>query len=177
MKYLYYHKNMSGLGLVIHDTNDVDIITDSTTKIGIQLTEEDVDTIEISENFISENNLEFLQTYTCMYKSPSQYILLSERNKLIHTDGETISLSNKISKYFIPNSDFTEWIPYLQSIRDKRNVLLFSSDWTQLPDSPLDSTAQLENAEYRQYLRDRPEEINETDPYVLTFSEWKEIYI
>lgn len=39
-------------------------------------------------------------------------------------------------------------------VRDQRNGLLSSSDWTQLPDSPVDSSAW---ATYRQKLRDIPQ--------------------
>jgi hypothetical protein len=38
--------------------------------------------------------------------------------------------------------------------RAKRDVLLTASDWTQLPDSPLDSDARSAWAAYRQALRD-----------------------
>jgi len=41
-------------------------------------------------------------------------------------------------------------------IRNDRNSLLVKSDWTQVPDAPVDSVAW---AEYRQLLRDFPETI------------------
>ena len=37
------------------------------------------------------------------------------------------------------------------AVRQERNVILASSDWTQLPDAPVNATAW---AEYRQALRD-----------------------
>lgn len=43
--------------------------------------------------------------------------------------------------------------------RSKRNALLASSDWTQVPDAPVDQAAW---ATYRQALRDLPQ--NTTDP-------------
>lgn len=43
-----------------------------------------------------------------------------------------------------------------------RNGLLSDSDWTQVPDSPLDNTKKQEWATYRQALRDLP--ANTTDP-------------
>lgn len=42
----------------------------------------------------------------------------------------------------------------LESIRRKRNFLLDTSDWTQMPDSPLSSEKKAEWAAYRQQLRD-----------------------
>lgn len=39
----------------------------------------------------------------------------------------------------------------IKLIREKRNLLLTESDWTQLPDAPVDSQSW---AEYRQKLRD-----------------------
>lgn len=47
----------------------------------------------------------------------------------------------------------------LQAIRIKRNSLLAGSDWTQIPDAPVDKNAW---AEYRQALRDLPQ--NTIDP-------------
>ena len=46
--------------------------------------------------------------------------------------------------------------------REERNALLASSDWTQLPDSPLSDTKKSEWATYRQQLRDLPSAT--TDP-------------
>jgi hypothetical protein len=40
-----------------------------------------------------------------------------------------------------------------REIREKRNRLLFESDWTQLPDSPLSEEKRLEWKTYRQELR------------------------
>jgi len=41
-------------------------------------------------------------------------------------------------------------------MREKRGVLLFNSDWTQFPDSPLTAEKKAEWAAYRQALRDVP---------------------
>lgn len=46
---------------------------------------------------------------------------------------------------------------FLSQVRSKRNTLLFQSDWTQLPDSNVDSAAW---ATYRQALRDFPSTID-----------------
>tara|TARA_R100001510_G_C7574996_1_gene150058 strand:- start:11 stop:397 length:387 start_codon:yes stop_codon:yes gene_type:complete len=39
-------------------------------------------------------------------------------------------------------------------VRQKRNILLKDSDWTQMPDSPLTDSKKTEWATYRQQLRD-----------------------
>ncbi len=44
----------------------------------------------------------------------------------------------------------------LGSLRSQRFELLISSDWTQMPDSPLTDTKKNEWATYRQTLRDLP---------------------
>lgn len=49
-----------------------------------------------------------------------------------------------------------------RALRDQRDALLSSSDWTQLPDSPLEAAKRSEWAGYRQALRDLP--ANTTDP-------------
>lgn len=51
-------------------------------------------------------------------------------------------------------------------VRVKRNELLAKSDWTQLPDSPLDNTARNVWADYRQSLRDITENV---DPFSIVF--------
>jgi hypothetical protein len=48
------------------------------------------------------------------------------------------------------------------SLRDRRNILLASSDWTQAADSPLTDAKKAEWATYRQQLRDLP--ANTSDP-------------
>lgn len=47
-----------------------------------------------------------------------------------------------------------------EALRRKRNIMLKSSDWTQVPDAPVDQSAW---AIYRQALRDLP--ANTTDPF------------
>ena len=47
-----------------------------------------------------------------------------------------------------------------RSIRDRRNVFLTESDWTQLPDSPLTNQKQTEWQIYRQSLRDITTQLN-----------------
>jgi hypothetical protein len=44
----------------------------------------------------------------------------------------------------------------MSSLREKRNPLLASSDWTQYTDSPLDDEAKASWTTYRQQLRDLP---------------------
>lgn len=45
-----------------------------------------------------------------------------------------------------------------QTIRNERNMRLSYTDWTQLPDSPLTAEQKAAYAEYRQALRDVPEQ-------------------
>lgn len=51
----------------------------------------------------------------------------------------------------------------LEGVRMKRNDLLKSSDWTQIPNNPLTPEKQLEWSEYRQKLRD----ITNSKPYIF----------
>jgi hypothetical protein len=55
------------------------------------------------------------------------------------------------------------------AVRGFRNEKLSNTDWTVLTDSPLNSAAKTEYTDYRQYLRDLPE--NMTDDAVLSFQE------
>ncbi len=47
----------------------------------------------------------------------------------------------------------------VEYIRSKRAHLLTSSDWTQMPDSPLNDAKKTEWAVYRQALRDMPDTV------------------
>ena len=49
--------------------------------------------------------------------------------------------------------------PLKESIREKRDRLLSSTDWTQSSDSPLSNEKKTEWATYRQALRDIPEQL------------------
>lgn len=64
-----------------------------------------------------------------------------------------VSISDDIATgSFVVDSNFVD--PTEDINRSTRNDLLLESDWTQLPDSPLDSTKKQEWATYRQELRD-----------------------
>lgn len=54
----------------------------------------------------------------------------------------------------------------VDSLRDRRNVLLSQSDWTQSPDSPLTDAKKAEWRTYRQALRDIT---NTSDPANVTW--------
>lgn len=67
-------------------------------------------------------------------------------------DGNVVKKDiQEIEKKDIINAEF--------NLRSTRNSLLYASDWTQLPDAPVDQAAW---AAYRQQLRDLPE--NTVDP-------------
>lgn len=51
----------------------------------------------------------------------------------------------------------------MQYLRDKRNARLKTSDWTQMPDSPLTDSKKQEWATYRQQLRDLPGSYTDED--------------
>lgn len=51
----------------------------------------------------------------------------------------------------------------MQFLRDKRNARLKTSDWTQMPDSPLTDSKKQEWATYRQQLRDLPSSYTDDD--------------
>ena len=55
------------------------------------------------------------------------------------------------------------------AIRTIRNQLLASSDWTQLPDAVLNQTERTAWQDYRQSLRDIPQ--NFSDPNLVAFPE------
>jgi len=54
----------------------------------------------------------------------------------------------------------------LQRYRDRRDLMLARSDWTQLTDAPLSAAGKAEWAAYRQLLRDLPEEADSDGRFV-----------
>ena len=53
----------------------------------------------------------------------------------------------------LPSSEAKQW----KELRKTRNILLASTDWTVMPDSPLSTEKQAEFRAYRQALRDYPQ--------------------
>jgi len=62
--------------------------------------------------------------------------------------GEVIEIQDEV---FLPEEITVE------TIRSARNSLLLSSDWTQLPDTPISNEKRNEFRQYRQFLRDIPQ--------------------
>jgi len=56
---------------------------------------------------------------------------------------------------FVDNRTKLEKEPIDEEVRSQRDALLSQSDWTQVPDAPVDQSAW---AEYRQALRDLPQQ-------------------
>ena len=63
-----------------------------------------------------------------------------------------------------------------KQLRTKRNEKLVASDWSQYPDSPLDSAKKAEWATYRQELRDLPANVTDSNvkeiAYKASHSSW-----
>lgn len=67
-------------------------------------------------------------------------------------------------------SNYHEWVNFqwqfnqtlfMQELRSIRDDYLKESDWTQMPDSPLTATQKTAWADYRQALRDLPQNVGE----------------
>jgi hypothetical protein len=67
------------------------------------------------------------------------------------------------------NSDDEIWVADWAAIRKKRNTLLLASDHTQLVDSPVSSEQRTAWAEYRQELRNLPQ--NFSTPQTVVWPE------
>ena len=81
-------------------------------------------------------------------------------------DGELITYPDRPSEDHQFDFSLEQWVDTktdeiraqeaLEALRRQRNIKLAMSDWTQLPDSPLNEQQKLAWAEYRQALRDIP---------------------
>lgn len=79
-------------------------------------------------------------------------------NKISESD---IEVSERPAERYYWNFATNQWQEdtnkHWEEIRQKRNELLFESDWTQLLDSPLTEQQKVEWTIYRQQLRNLPE--------------------
>ena len=77
-------------------------------------------------------------------------------------NGTIVSIPAKPSQYAIFDYTTKQWVlnPSLaiSEVLQKRNTLLYASDWTQIPNNPLTAEKQAEWATYRQELRDIPKQ-------------------
>lgn len=73
-----------------------------------------------------------------------------------------VQIPTQPSEYSVFDYTTKQWVltPDLASadVLTTRNKLLFSTDWTQIPNNPLTSEMQAEWATYRQELRDVPQQ-------------------
>ena len=70
----------------------------------------------------------------------------------------------------LPEPDLRTVSESYTQLRIKRNQKLAASDWSQFPDSPLDSTKKAEWATYRQALRDLPANVNDSNVKDIAFT-------
>ena len=68
--------------------------------------------------------------------------------------------------------DLTKTGPAWEKLREQRGPLLTASDWTQLTDSPLAAQDKTDWANYRQYLRDLPQNEETADVEIMDFDTW-----
>ena len=87
------------------------------------------------------------------------------------TDNEFDQIINQRTHYFditdntvkiIIKSNEDKWF----EIRNKRNTLLRESDWTQMPDSPLNNEKKTEWLTYRNNLRSLPQTFSNPDEVI-----------
>lgn len=76
--------------------------------------------------------------------------------------GRVVPLPNKPLGDYIFDYNTAQWVPDLKKASydaiQKRNKLLYESDWTQIPNSPLTPEQVEQWAVYRQALRDVPQQ-------------------
>jgi hypothetical protein len=93
-------------------------------------------------------------------------------------DGEEFYLNCPSDATHIINNEPVTIIPEvtteqrLSAIRTRRNQLLASSDWTQMPDTPLTGAMKQAWAAYRQELRDFPETCDVENPVWPVMPGW-----
>ena len=88
-------------------------------------------------------------------------VLITER---AYKDGQWITRPPQPNIYYDWDNSIESWVlspRFIEEVRTKRNKMLTGSDWTQMPDSPLTATQKTAWANYRQELRDLPQNVGE----------------
>jgi len=85
---------------------------------------------------------------------------------VIDAESHRVSANGRIIKKRSKDIDAQEMAKAKRQMRSKRAALLTQSDWTQMPDAPVDQVAW---REYRQALRDLP--ANTPDPRNIDWPE------
>ena len=91
----------------------------------------------------------------------------------INLDGTSVFIEDDLQDFYKLQADTFHWETnptQWQDLRDYRQIKLAQSDWTQVPDSPLDSTTKTAWATYRTKLRDIPS--NAGAPIQIPDADW-----
>lgn len=101
-------------------------------------------------NNISQQEIPDSNNYIIGAYDPNIYYIENETPVFIPSKPE--------GKYYVFNFELKQWVLdsnlAIQDVLPKRSNLLYSSDWTQLPNGPLTAAQQAAWANYRQRLRD-----------------------
>lgn len=111
----------------------------------------------------SEGEIEYINTYPeKIYSMDPYYNYMIDS---INTEKKLLEEEKRIN--------FLDFIENPQTfVRSRRNALLNTSDWTQMPDSPLSEDKKNEWKIYRQQLRDLPEKITDFILYIHDTTLW-----
>ena len=86
-------------------------------------------------------------------------VLITER---AYKDGQWITRPPQPNIHYDWDNATENWVlspRFIEEVRTKRNKMLTGSDWTQMPDSPLNEEQKGAWATYRQQLRDITEQL------------------
>lgn len=82
----------------------------------------------------------------------------SGSSNYVNSEGQITAMPESPGEFYVFSYDTKQWEPdqskAISSVQIKRQRLLYSSDWTQLPNGPLTAAQQAAWANYRQRLRD-----------------------
>lgn len=174
MKYLYY-LNDNGYGLVVRETSGLNLHSTSLETFGMEFTSGDYSVTGVSDSWCTSSGVDYLEETirTFALFTTDKYMFTSKHiEKIAVVSGGDISFIDSKDKYFTHVSGFADYEVDLKRVRGDRNNMLLNSDWTVLSDSPLTSGDQDDYKDWRQYLRDRPQDMSKSDGEVWDFDTW-----
>lgn len=142
---------MDTVNFIVYDVNSYEIIS-----VG----ECPPDVFQMQASNPGQDVIEGIASSDSAYVVNGQIVLYTQQQKDAKNNRPNFSFvwSNKTFLWEDPRSEQQKYDSCVQAVNAQRIQLLYESDWTQIPNNPLTEQLQQDWANYRQQLRDIPQQ-------------------
>lgn len=118
------------------------------------------DVFEMQASNPGEAVIEGVASSDSAYVENGQIVLYTQQQKDAKSNRPSFAFvwSNTTFTWYDPRDQQQKYDSCVQAVNAQRIQLLYESDWTQIPNNPLTEQAQQDWANYRQQLRDIPQQ-------------------